>query len=191
MHHDPLPDPALANQPDAEFGDEVASFHRLLHQAHRRFGEARIEMGALLEVIRSKALWRGRALSFTAYLEDERINETSAYQYMRVAKRFFYELRLSQSEIDEISMVGMRLLDQAAKIITKDNKDEIIAMLVCLGERDARAALAEYAEGNPAPELVLPENRRPKMSAPVAKLYREIRSLPDDQKIELVTALHA
>lgn len=175
-------EPFALESPDSK---EVETFYRLLQQAHRRFGASRIEIGALLEVIRSRKLWQGKASSFGAFLEEERLNDSAAYQYMRVARKFFYELKLSDSELDEISTVNMKLLDMATRVITPDNKDEVLGIVICLGERDARAELEAIAAGMPPPD----EPMRPRSSPRVARLYSDFRSLPDDQRIEFLQKL--
>lgn len=155
--------------------------YRRLKAVQREFGMARFEMGTLLEVFRSNEnLWQGKAASFNAFLEEERIQANGAYQFMRVAKKFVLELALSDSELAELACVNFRILDMAARIITPENKDEVIPLLVALGERDARVALAEFADGETAfrsPNLV---------SAPVRSLMRKYRELPDDYRLEFL-----
>lgn len=187
-----LPDASLANTdhdladaPELQIEDLVASSHQMLSQARMRFGAARIEIGALLEVIRSKGLWVEHAATFASYLEEYGLNDSAAYLYMRVARRFFFDLKLSQTQINSLSLVSMRVLDIAARIATPANKDDILAIVTTLNERDARVALSELGTNEAESTPKLPDHR-PKSSAKVAKIYREFRSLPDDQRLELL-----
>lgn len=162
--------------------------YRRLKAVQRQFGMARLELGVLLEVFRNnEGLWRGRASSFNAFLEEERIQQNGAAQFMRVAKRFVLDLRLSEAELGELACVNFRSLDLAAKVITEENKDEIIGLLTCLGERDARAALGELADETLSCETL--EERTPRMPAPVGAVLRKYRDLPDDYRMQVLDEL--
>lgn len=193
MFDDYLPDAQVANddwpEPQPLGMDAlIHSCHRMLGQARRRFGAARLEIGALLELIRSKALWQEHAATFSGFLEENGVNDRAAYLYMRVARRFFYELQLSESEIEQLAMVSMGILDVAARVATPENKADILALVTTLGERDAREALREYERRDCQPPAA-EQAPKPRASAPVAKLYRDFRALPDDQRIELLNLL--
>lgn len=158
--------------------------YRRLKATQRELGLARFELGTLLEVFKgNEGLWSGRATSFPAFLEEERIQPDGAKKFMRVAKKFVLELGLNDQTLAELACVNFRILELAAKIITPENKDEVLAMVIALGERDARVALAELADpdavGAPAA----------KVSAPVNSLMRRFRELPDDYRIEFMNQL--
>lgn len=157
--------------------------YRRLKAVQRDFGLARLELGTLLEVFRSNDdLWKGKASSFNSFLEEERIQANGAYQFMRVAKKFVLDLGLSDSELAELACVNFRILDMAAKIITPDNKDEVMALVLALGERDAKVALAEMGELESA-------GAHNNVSGPVKALVRKYRDLPDDYRIEFLQQL--
>jgi len=164
---------------DKQIGEVL---YRRLKAVQRDFGLARFELGTLLEVFRSNEdLWKGKSSSFNGFLEEERIQANGAYQFMRVAKKFVLELGLTDAELSEFACVNFRILDMASKIITPQNKDEVLALLVVLGERDARVALSEFLE----PEPSTPE--KTPVSAPVKSLVRRYRELPDDYRIEFLS----
>lgn len=194
MDFDYIPDASLANDDTpvcvaAEKLDAaslVNSYHHMLKQAQRRFGAARLEIGVLLDIIRSEALWKGRASNFGAFLEENGIKDSAAYLYMRVARKFYFDLQLSESEIEDLSLVSMGLLDLAAKVVTLDNKPEILAILTSLSERDARVALQDFGGAGSGPPTAF-HLERPSPS--VSRLYQHYRLLPDDQRLELLTLL--
>ena len=155
----------------------------LLKNTQKDFCRARIQMGALLEHIKNENLWEGRAESFPSFLEEERINSTAAYQYMRVARKFFYELKLTDQEFIAISTCNMGILDLASQVITAENKDEIIAILSVLSERDSKQVLAEMWDKEKSPK------DSEKRSKPVNRALDLFRGLPDDQRIEFMAAI--
>ena len=157
--------------------------YMLLKSVQRDFCRTRIQMGALLEHIKNDDLWQGRVESFQSFLEEERINATAAYQYMRVARKFFFELRLSDQEFAAISTCNMSLLDFASQVITNENKEEVIANLATLGERDARQVLSElWDQSTNAKE-------QEQKSKPVKRVLNLFRALPDDQRSEFMAVI--
>ena len=156
--------------------DQIAEvLYRRMKATQRELGLARFELGTLLEVFKNnESLWRGRAESFHGFLEEERISADGARQFMRIAKKYVLELGLSDEILAELACVNFRILDMAAKIITPENKEEVLAMVIALGERDARVALSELgdeATGN------INNNGMPKE---IRSLLRRFRALPDD-----------
>ncbi len=172
----------IMNMPISKIARGEMSY-KLLKAAQEKFGAARMEMGVMLEDIRRTEAWRGRAASFTAFLEEERINERAAYQYMRVAKRLFYELGLTDAEFAQIATCNMNVLELACQVITPENKEDVLCMLAALSERDARQCMfelsddAEMKKGNPEAN---------KAGQQLTKVHNLFRSLPDDQRIEFL-----
>lgn len=159
-------------QPDSQV---IERFYRRLKETQQRYGMARFEMAILLEEVRTKELWKGKAETFAAFLEEERINESAAYQYMRVARKFFYEIKLSDKEFQNLACVNMRILDMAAKIINEENRNDVLDIIMALGERDARLSLSEMqeseVEGGAARNVV-------------SGFVRRYRQLPNELKME-------
>ena len=149
--------------------------YRRMKATQRELGLKRFELGTLLEVFKNNdSLWRGRAESFHGFLEEERISADGAKQFMRIAKKYVLELELQDEILAQLACVNFRILDMAAKIITPENKDEILAIVIALGERDARFALAELSEDSATEQ---PNGGVPKE---VHSLLRRFRALPDD-----------
>lgn len=146
--------------------------------ARQRFGQARIEMGIFLEHIRRTEAWRLRNESFAAFLEEERINDSAAYQYMRVARRFVFELAVSDAALAELALVNIGTLDLAVRVVTPENLDEVLAIVTTLSERDARVELEAMAPQ--AGDTAAAPRREPRLQ----KLLRLYRELPDDQRID-------
>ena len=152
--------------------------YRKLKDTQRTLGLARLEMGTLLEVFKNnEALWRGRSDSFHSFLEEERIQPDGAKQFMRVAKKYVLDLGLSDDILAELACVNFRILDMASKMITPENQEEIIGLLVALGERDARAALNEM--NAPGKESKFTND----VPDDVRALMRKFRAMPDDYRI--------
>lgn len=164
-------------EPDSH---EIERFYRRLKETQRRYGMARFEMAILLEEIRTKELWKGKAETFAAFLEEERINESAAYQYMRVARKFFYEIKLSDAEFQELACINMRILDLAAKIINQENRNEVLDIVMALGERDARLSLSEMKD---------PEEGEGAASNAVSGFVRRYYQLPNELKMEAIQQL--
>lgn len=156
--------------------DQIAEvLYRRMKATQRELGLARLELGTLLEVFKNNdSLWRGRAESFNGFLEEERISADGARQFMRIAKKYVLELGLSDEILAELACVNFRILDMAAKVITTENKEEVLAMVIALGERDARVALAELGEE------VTGTKHEAGMPKEVSSLLRRFRALPDD-----------
>lgn len=165
--------------------DREQAIYDRLKDAKRRFGLVRIEMGVLLDHIHKGEIWRGRGTSFAAFLEEEKINATAAYGYMRVARKFFGELQLSDSEFDTIANVSMSILDLASQVINDENKEEVIGYITILSERDAKQVLLEMLDK----QSVDRGDAKPQRSNQVSKVLRVFRDLPDDQQIEFFHAI--
>lgn len=153
--------------------------YRMLKAAQKRFGLARFEMGVLLHLIKEEDLWQGKAESFKDLLQQERINETAARQYMRVARRLYFDLQFTDAEFEALVDVNMSTLDKACPLINQDNKDEMLAMLSTLEARDAKHELNE---------LVDPSDHR-KQHPKVAKILSDFRDLPHELRIEMLSLL--
>lgn len=164
--------------------------YSLLKAAHRRFGLARFEIGALLCEIKDHSLWEGRAASFAAFLEEERIKSSAAYLYMKVARKLFAELRLSDKDFEQIATVNMSTLELASRVMTHQNMHEIINILSVLGERDAKQVMHEMADAIttslPREDDIQPSRKREDQ---VSKVLSAFYALPDDQRIEVLCAL--
>lgn len=163
-------------------GQAVEKYYRLLKKSQRKFGLARFELGVILETVKTRELWRGKAESFKAYLEQERLNVMACNQYMRVARKLFFELQITDEDFDRLADVGMGTLDIACRVTTPGNKEEVINMLTILSERDAQFELevieAENAASAGNGEKTSPYDRR------LQKVFREYFALPDDMRMD-------
>lgn len=146
-----------------------------------RLGMTRLEIGAQLELLRETGEWAGYANTFHEFLEDLRINSTAAYQWMRIARRLVGEMKLSEAELASVAMVNMRILDHAARVITYENRDEVLAAIVSLNERDARVALEAKEEEGTTP--------RKRISKRVRKMMDDYFELPDDMRHEFAQSI--
>lgn len=170
--------------------DAGQMIYMLLKTAQRRFGLARFEMGVLLCEVKDRELWKGRAASFAAFLEEERITASAAYLYMRVARKLAGELSLSDRDFEQIATVNMGTLDLATQVLTPDNYGEILDLLSILGERDAKQVLLERLDEE-GPIGMSPEAEGPRQprSRQVNRALTAFYDLPDDQRIEFLNAL--
>lgn len=98
------------------------------------------------------------------------------HQYISVAQRLVCELDLQDGIIAKLASAGLGALDKAVRIITRENREQIAAILVALPERDPVQAIIELStvgEGN-SEEV----NRR--ASRPLRRCY----NLPPDLRSE-------
>lgn len=153
---------------------------RQLKVARHRLGMTRFELGALLESVRDSGAWRGRATSFAEFLEAICINPSSAYQWMRIARRFLLEIGLTDKEMNALAHVNMRSMDLAARVINEDNRDDILAKLTTLHARDFREAVRSMDDEY--------ENRRQDQ---VRRLVTELRDLTDDDRLAVLSAFNS
>lgn len=162
--------------------------YMLLKNAQRAFGKSRFEIGVLLNEIKEQGYWKGRASSFGAFLEEERINSSAAYQYMRVTKKLFGDMKFTDREFEKISTANMGNLELACQVICEDNKGELMDILTALGERDARQELLERLD---VFQPLMTNNVTPKVkrSQQVNRVLNSFFDLPDDQRIEFLEAI--
>lgn len=163
----------------AKLTDPIAA----LRAARQQYGLARLHMGVLLEHIRTTKGWDGHAETFTELLEDLRINHNAAYQYMRVAKRFFFELPLPDGALSQMCLANISTLELASRVANEHNLEEVVGIVTTLGERDAKTVLEEMLNEQ------LAGNDLPRKEPRVAKVLRLYKDLPDDQRIDVRNAL--
>lgn len=154
-----------------------------LRAARQQYGMARLHMGVLLEHLRTHKGWEGEAESFAGLLEELRINQTAAYQYMRVAKRFFFELPLPDGALTQMCMANISTLELAGRVANEENLAEVVSVVTSLSERDAKTTLEEMLQAQES------ENTAPRREPRLAKVLRLYRELPDDQRIDVRNAL--
>ena len=136
------------------------------------FGLNRIHLGAHLHLIREHKLWKGVAESWEEFLASENLNPNAARQYMNVAKKFVYEMDLDDELLAKLSTAGISALEKAGRVINDGNKEDILAALMSLSERDAIQRIIE-------------------ISSAALKVLREYHDLPPDLQQEFRSRLHA
>ena len=146
---------------------------------------ARMMLGALLCVVKQNRFWHGKAESWESYIATEGLNASAARQYIKVAKKFVYELQLDKATLRKVSMAGMTALEKAGHIITEQNKDAVIGLLTSLAERDAVQAIMELGATDKQ------EAKSNINSFRVLRLLKEYFELPPDQQIEFRGSLNA
>ena len=177
--------------PPAHHGHQEATNDQEEHQAklnfsimerfwktRQDFGLARIQMGALLCLIKDHKLWRGYAETWDAFLGKENVNTHAARQYMGVAKKFVFEMDLPSDVLAKMSLAGMTALEKAATTMTEANQHEIVAVLSTLAERDAVQRLIELSCEDEEPTKNKPSLR-------VLRILKEFSELPPDMQQEV------
>lgn len=149
-----------------------------LVKAQREFGVARFKLGLILSSIKENELWRGRAESFSGFLEESKINSSAARQYMLVASKLM-EFNLTEREIEELAMVNMSTLEKACAVMDAGNHREILDLILMLSERDAKHEL----------DLIQKPVPKGKQDPKVRKILAEFRHLPHELRIETMTSL--
>jgi len=149
-------------------------------EAQSDFGMIRLRLGALLLAVKQKDMWRGRAASFNEYLESEKIKLSAANQYMKVAEKLLFELKISDEQLQAISKCSMTTLVKASQMMTRENKDEVISILDTLSDRDANHSIANFEEH----QKPLQE---PRKTGPAAqKILNEFFRLPNDERVNVI-----
>lgn len=150
--------------------------------AYRRsrveFGMSRLRMGSFLCLIRDNKLWEGQAENWEAFLAEQNINVHAARQYISVAKTFIFEMDLPEETLARLSVAGISALEKAAKVINQDNRDEVVAVLAGLSEKDAMQRIIELSTGEQ------PQTDKPTLR--VLRLLKEFYEMPPDLQMEFI-----
>ena len=163
---------------------EAEAVHRALQHVHSHFGLLRFQMGALLLAVKQQELWKGRAQSFAGYLEEEKIKMSAARQYMKVAEKLMFELRLEEDQLQALSRTSMTTLAKACEKMNADNMDVLISQMTALSDRDAKYVLDNDGAN------VIPLHHPQPSSPHLGKAVREYFSLPHDERIEFMRRIH-
>jgi hypothetical protein len=166
---------ATSQAPDVS--DLVEQSHQMVLSVRQSYGLARFQLGLLLLTVSEGELWRGKAESMALYLEDIRVNRSSARQLMAVAQKFIVEFKLSDPIIDALACCSITALYRASKIITTDNIAEVLSSLLTLHDRDV---LQRFLEMEPGYDPSLPGA---KLQGLVGRFY----ALPDDVRIDFLS----
>lgn len=160
---------------------QAAIILRGYRAARLDFGLNRIQLGAHLHLIKDHNLWAGLAKTWEEFLATENINSHAARQYITVAKKFVYELDLDEAMLRKLSTAGMSALEKAAKIITDENKDEMLSVLTALSDRDAIQRMVEMTtDVNEANA----EANSEKTTFSVLRILKEYHQLPPELQQE-------
>lgn len=173
-----------APEEDSEALAKSAQAAAILGQYRRTrvdFGMARMRMGSYLYLIRENKLWQGQAENWEAFLAAENINTHAARQYINVARTFIFDMDLPQETLGRLSVAGISALEKAGKVISDDNREEVIAVLANLSERDAIQRIVELSSGEPT------QPSQPSLR--VLKLLREFFEMPPDMQSEFLGKL--
>ncbi len=161
------------------FADLVETSFRMVRNVRQRYGMSRFELGLLLDTIQEQKLWVGKAQSFPEYLDDLRLNRNACRSYIRVAKKFIGELKVSDGILAQLATCNFSVLEKAALVVNIDNAQDVISAVLALHQRDALFVLNELD-----PALA----NRPE-SDDVTKLFGRYMQLPDDSRIEFLNRL--
>lgn len=148
--------------------------------ARDRYGMSRFELGLLFLTVQEQDLWQGKAGSFWEYCDDFRLNRSAVRSYMRVARKFLVDLKLSNELVQRLCSCNMTVLERAAAMINEENALDVIEAVIALHQRDALALLDEMA----------PDSAPASRTDDVAKLFSRFLELPDDRRIDFVHRLN-
>ena len=153
-----------------------------LQSLRASFSMTRLEIGALLYLVRTHKLWRGKARSFSALLEDVHLNASAVRLWMKVAYKFYFELGANTKQLSELSGANMRSLSMAADVATKQNLPELITKLTTLSERDFKHEVLQMPRTSAM-------SSAPRANVRVQRLVDDFYDLPDDLRIEVLHRL--
>jgi hypothetical protein len=137
------------------------------------FGVNRIHLGAHLHLIKEHKIYKQFAETWEEFLASENINPNAARQYIKVAKKFVYEMNIDDETLRKLSMAGISALEKATLAINDENKDEILETLMALSERDAIQRIIEISSG-------VPDNKPQQPTLRVLRMLRDYHELPPD-----------
>lgn len=163
---------------------DVEAVHAAIGQSQSNFGMVRLKIGALLIAVQDKELWRGRAESFGAYLDDHKIKRAAAKQYMGVAEKLLLEFKLTEAEILSISKCSMSTMLKACEIMTRDNREEIIGVLENLSDKDAAHVLGDYQAYQ---EPLTKQGKAPPKQ--IRRIVQSYFDLPADMRTEFLASI--
>lgn len=146
--------------------------------ARVEFGMSRLRMGSFLCLIRDNKLWQGQAENWEAFLADQNINVHAARQYISVAKTFIFEMDLPEETLARLSVAGISALEKASKVINESNREEVVAVLAGLSEKDAMQRIIELSTGE--------QPQADKPSLKVLRLLKEFYEMPPDLQMEFI-----
>lgn len=166
---------------DERFNElDIETLHDMVGRMQHDFGMTRIKLGALLLAVKHHGLWAGKAQTFGEYLESLKIKPSAARQYMIVAERLMFHLKLDDKQLESAARASMTTLVSACSILTPNNAEEIISILESLSDRDAKHVISNFdAHHEPLQEKTPTD---PKLN----KLTREFFDLPNDLRIEFM-----
>lgn len=158
----------------------------LTTRVHRHIGFQKIRMGAMLCVLEDTGEWRGRtaASSFRGFLAEEGIHPQAARQYMKVARKFVLELKISSHDLLAISRASMRVLCAAADVATQENLGELAGIIAALPRPEALEEIwSRFAPVQPG------QLQERSVSRPVGKILSEVGELTQIERAELFSRL--
>lgn len=176
FNNKPLENNAPAGSEEAAEAEANFDIMKQFWDARMQFGLSRIKLGSYLHMVKSHRLWIGFADSWEGFLAKENVNSNAARQYMAVAKKFIFEMDLSQQVLAKLSLAGITALEKAATQMTKENQEEIVAILSELAERDAIQQLLELSHED--------EPVKDKPNLRVLSLLRQFSELPPDMQLQ-------
>jgi len=146
-------------------------------RARMHFGLSRIKMGSYLHIIQENRLWEGKAESWSAFLSSENLQPNAVRQYISVAKVYVFDLDLSDIVLAKLSMAGISAMEKASRVINEENKEEIIATLTSLAEKDAVQRIIELS-------VSTEDGRSSTSEMRVLRLLKEFYGLPSDMQMD-------
>lgn len=170
---------AASSSGGADMADMIERSFRMVRTTRQEYGMARLRLGALLDMINEHNLWQGKAASFSAYLDDLRLNRTACRSYMRVARKFLVELAVSDAILMQLAACNMGVLEKAANVITAENAEEVLSAVLALHQRDAIAALEDFE----------PDAGERAATDEVSRLFSRYMELTDDRRIDFLNRL--
>lgn len=164
---------------NGDLGDLVERTFQMTRLVRHEYGMTRLKLGALLDMVSEHELWRGKAASFWGYVDDLRLNRNACRSYIRVARKFVVELSVSDAILAQLAGCNMAVLEKAASVITPDNAEEVISVVLALHQRDALAALEDF-DTSFAGRAEADD---------VSRVFNKYLELTDDRRIEFLNRL--
>lgn len=172
---------AEIHEPEIEELAQSAQALAILAQYRKsrlEFGMIRMRMGSYLTLIKDNKLWRGVAENWETFLASENLNVHAARQYMAVARKYIFDMDLSEETLGKLSMAGIGALEKAGKVINDENQADLIDVLTNLSEKDAIQRIIEMS-GND-------DSISDKPTLRVLRMLREFYEMPPDLQVDFL-----
>lgn len=156
-----------------------------INESRQKLGSEKLKLGAYLCLAQESESWRdhSHAKTFRGWIKEIGMEPNSSFQYMKVAQKYINELQISEKQIEQLSLVGMSVLEKSLNIVTEENLQEVINIVTSMPRAEALEELESMQEG-------LQSKIELKTSREALRVLRAIEDLSHSSKIEVLNSIN-